>query len=42
MENNVKGKGYDVRNNDWDYRYCSDDYQHYRHNNQYRTILTET
>ena len=36
MENKVKGKGYDVRNNSWYSRYCSDDYQYHCHNNQYR------
>ncbi len=36
MENKVKGKGYDVGNNSWSHRYCSDGYQYYRYHNQYR------
>ena len=36
VENTVKGKGYDVGNNSWAHRYCSDGYQYHRHHYQYR------
>ena len=37
MENKVKGTRFDVRNNRWDCRYCSDGDQYHRHYHQYRT-----
>ena len=42
MENKVKGKRYGVRNSDWYCRYCSDGYQYYRYDNQYRADRKET
>lgn len=42
MENKVKGKGYDVRNNSRHCWYCSDSYQYHCHGNQYHTDRKET